>query len=121
LSSGYEEETKRLRAKARRLDRRLEQYLDATVSGGLTREKLQVTALTLAAEQLQVEESLATTTRLIEQQASEGERQRRQSAVRQRLVESWDDLPFRERQAMLREILSRIVVGDDMVELVLQP
>ena len=120
-SSGYAEETKRLRAKARRLDRRLEQYLDAAVSGGLTREKLQATGLTLAAEQLQVEESLLTASRLIEQQASEGERQRRQNAVRERLVESWDQLPLGERQAMLREILSRIVVGDEMVELVLQP
>ena len=120
-SSGYAAETKRLRAKARRLDRRLEQYLDATVRGGLTKEKLQATALALAAEQLQVEESLAITTRLSEQQASEGERERRQAAVRERLIQSWDELPLRERQTMLREILSRIVVGDDMVELVLQP
>jgi hypothetical protein len=84
----------------------------------MPREKLQATGLALAAEQLQVEEALAVSIRLAEQQASEGERHRRQDVVRSRLAESWEDLPVRERQEMLREILSRVVVTDDMVELV---
>ena len=118
--SDYLDETKRLRTKAKRLDRRLEQYLDSAVSGGMPREKLHATALALAAEQLQVEEALAVSIRLAEQQASEGERHRRQDVVRSRLAESWENLPVRERQEMLREILSRIIVTDDMVELVLR-
>jgi len=118
--SDYVEEAKRLRTKARRLDRRLEQYLDAAVNGGLAREKLQATGLALATEQLQVEESLANANRLVEQQASESERRRRQDTIRARLADGWDELSVRERQEMLREILARIVVGDDMVELVLR-
>ena len=37
----HADEVKRLRTKGRRLDRRLEQYLDAAASGGLAREQLQ--------------------------------------------------------------------------------
>lgn len=117
-TSDYADETKRLRTKAKRLDRRLEQYLDSAVSGGIPREKLQATGLALAAEQLQVEESLAATLRLADQQANEGERHRRQEVVRARLADGWNDLPLRERQEMLREILDHIIVADDMVELV---
>jgi hypothetical protein len=84
----------------------------------MPREKLQAIGLALAAEQLQVEESLAVTLRLAEQQASEGERHRRQEAVRARLASRWAELPVRERQEMLREILSQVIVADDMVELV---
>jgi len=84
----------------------------------MPREKLHAIGLALAAEQLQVEESLAVTLRLAEQQASESERHRRQEAVRTRLAGRWEELPVRERQEMLREILSQVIVADDMVELV---
>jgi hypothetical protein len=84
----------------------------------MPREKLQAAGLTLAAEQLQVEESLANATRLVEQQASESERHRHQEATRLRLVQGWDEYSIKERQEMLKEIIARIVVGDDLVELV---
>ena len=117
-AADYVSELKRLRTKSRRLDRRLEQCLDAVVSGGMPREKLQAAGLTLAAEQLQVEESLVNATRLVEQQATESERHRHQETTRHRLVQGWDQYPIKERQEMLKEILARIVVGDDLVELV---
>jgi len=84
----------------------------------MPQEKFHATGLALAAEQLQVEESLAVTIRLAEQQASEKDRHRRQEVVRTRLAGGWDDLPVRQRQEMLREILSQVIVADDMVELV---
>jgi DNA invertase Pin-like site-specific DNA recombinase len=120
-AADYEQETRRLRTKAKRLDRRLEQSLDAAAAGGMPREKLHSTGLALAAEQLQVEESLAAVMRLAEQQASESERHLRQESVRARLTQGWDEFPVRERQEMLREILGRIVVSDDMVDVVFRP
>jgi site-specific DNA recombinase len=119
-ASDHADEVRRLRLKARRLDRRLEQCLDAAASGALARERLQSTALALATEHLQIEESLAQATRLAEQQASESERHRRQEVVRARLTEGWDQFTIRERQTMLREILARVVAGDEVVELVLR-
>ncbi len=114
------EEVKRLKTKARRLDRRLEQVLDAAASGSLDRDKLHSAGLALASELLQVEESLAQANRVAEQQASETERSRRQEVVRSRLVGGWNELSLGERRDMLREILARIVVSDDGVELVIR-
>jgi site-specific DNA recombinase len=112
------EELRRLRTKARRLDRKLEQCLDAAASGGLAREKLQATGLALAMEHLQVEDGLELTSRLAEQQAGEKERLRRHEVLRVRLANGWDEFSLRERREMLREMLARIVVRDDGVELV---
>jgi site-specific DNA recombinase len=117
----FEQEVKRLRTRQRRLDRRLEQSLDAAVAGGMPRDKLHSTGLALAAEQLQVEESLAAAARLAEQHATESERHERQEVVRARLTQTWDDLPIPERQEMLREIMSRVIVSDDLVEVVFRP
>jgi site-specific DNA recombinase len=119
-ASEHANEARRLRSKARRLDRRLEQTLDAAAGGGLPRARLHAVGLALAAEQLQIEENLANAARLAEQQADDRERLRHLETVRARLTAGWDDFTLGERQTMLREILAHVVVGDDMVELVLR-
>jgi hypothetical protein len=35
------------------------------------------------------------------------------AVARSRLVEEWDDLPFEERRALLREVVTGIVVTDE--------
>jgi hypothetical protein len=115
-----EEEIRRLRTKARRLDRRLEQFLDAAVGGNLDREKLQSLGLALATEHSQVEESLAITTRVAEQYSSEGERRRHHEGILKRLREGWSSYTVEARQQLLREAIAKIVVMDDGVELLLR-
>jgi hypothetical protein len=115
-----EEEIRRLKTKARRLDRRLEQYMDAAAGGSLDREKLQSLGMALANEHSQVEETLAETTRVAEQHSSEGERRRRQEDIVRRLRDGWGSFSVEQTQELLREALSRIVVRDDGVELVLR-
>ena len=116
-----EDEIRRLRDKARRLDRRLEQYLDAAASGALNADKLRALGLAVGTEHLQLEEHLAESSRLAQQQATDSERRRRREQVRQRLQQDWDVLQFSERQELLREVLARIVVKDDSIEAVLRP
>ena len=115
------DEIKRLRTKARRLDRQLEQYLDAAASGSLAREKLQSLGLVLASEQAQVEESLALTTRMAEQYANETQRRRHREQLLRRLRDDWDILPQDQKHELLRDLLARIVVNDEGLELVLRP
>jgi site-specific DNA recombinase len=115
-----EEEIRRLRTKARRLDRRLEQYLDAAAGGSMDREKLHSLGLALANEHSQVEDTLVATTREAEQFSSEGERRRQQDDLLRRLRDGWDSCTLEEKQDLLKEAIARIVVTDEGVDLVLR-
>jgi len=113
--------SRRLRARLRRLDRRLEQHLDAVTRGRLSRERFDSLSLALGAEQLALEESLAEAERFAHQQASAAERVRRQERALSRLRNEWDRLPPPQRQALLRELLERLVVRDDGLRALLRP
>jgi site-specific DNA recombinase len=113
--------SRRLRARLRRLDRRLEQHLDAVTRGRLSRERFDSLSLALGAEQLALEEILAEAERFAHQQASADERVRRQERALTRLRNEWDRLPPPQRQALLRELLERVVVRDDGIRALLRP
>jgi site-specific DNA recombinase len=118
--SDVETQVRRLKEKSRRLDRRLEECLDSAVSGRLDQEKLAAAALGIAAEQLQLEERLAEAHRLSEVRESEAKRRREQEQLMRRLRTEWNALAFGERQDLIRELLGRIVVKDDGIEMVLR-
>jgi DNA invertase Pin-like site-specific DNA recombinase len=107
---------KQLREKMRRLDRRLQQHLDAAVVGRIDEERLHSLGLELAGELLAAEEALTERERQAQQQATETERRqhRRDALVRYR--EQWDQLAFAERYDLLRQLLERVVVRDDSIE-----
>jgi site-specific DNA recombinase len=110
----------RLRDRVRRLDKRLEQYLDAAAGGNLNADKLQSAAVAIATEQLQLEDRLLDASRQAQQQASEEERRRGVEKTLRRLREEWDELAFPDKQELLREGVERIIVTDDEVQLVLR-
>jgi site-specific DNA recombinase len=110
----------RLRDRVRRLDKRLEQYLDAATAGNLNAEKLQAAAVAIATEQMHLEDRLLDASRQAQQQASEEERRRAIDKTLRRLREEWDDLEFGDKQELLREGVERIVVTDEDVQLVLR-
>jgi site-specific DNA recombinase len=116
-----EADIRRLRDRARRLDKRLEECLDSAVSGRLNPEKLKTVALGIAGEQLQLEERLVESHRLAQVRASESERRREREQVLRRLRDEWDTLDFGERKDLIRGILDRVVVKDDGIETVLKP
>lgn len=116
-----EAEIRRLRLKARRLDRRLEQYMDSAASGLLNQERLRTLGLALASEQMEVEQRLLQSYRLANEQAGEEERRRSRAQALKRLREEWDGLPFSQRQALLREVLEKVIVKDDGLEMFLRP
>jgi len=116
-----EAQIRRLRDKAKRLDKRLEEYLESAVSGRMNQEKLRSLGLNLASEQLQLEERLMESHKLAELQASEAERRRQHDNVLRRLGEDWGTLAFGERRDLIRTVLDRVVVKDDRIEMVLKP
>jgi len=115
-----ETEIRRLRDRARRLDKKLEQYMDAAVSGKINEDKLRNLGLSLATQQLQLDEKLAESRRAAQQEASEGERRRHREHVLARLRDDWLILSFNERRDLIRDVLERIVVKDDGLETVLR-
>jgi DNA invertase Pin-like site-specific DNA recombinase len=112
---------KQLRDKLRRLDRRLEQYLDAATSGRIDEEKLRALGLEVANQQLATEEALTEGQRRAQQRASEAERRQRIRDGLARCREQWDQLTFGERYELLRELLERVTVRDDGVDVSLRP
>ena len=79
------------------------------------------TGLVLATEHLELEEHLALSNRVTQEQLSEGERRKHQAALVQSLKRDWDALPLHRRQELLREIIARVVIKDDAIETVLRP
>lgn len=116
-----EDDIRRLRDKARRLDKRLEQYMDDAAMGNINREKLRSLGVSLATEQLRVEDHLAQSTRAAQQQATESVRRGHREILHDRLREEWDELDFPDQQELLRELVSRIIVKDDGIETALRP
>jgi hypothetical protein len=107
---------KQFRDKVRRLDRRLEQYLDAAASGRIDEERLRSLGLEVANEQFAAEESMAERQRQAQQQATEAERRQHRREALARCREQWDQLMFPERYDLLRELVERVVVRDDCIE-----
>ncbi len=105
-----------LKDRIRRLDKRLEQYLDAATSGKMPEERLRSLALSVAGQQLQMEEQLSDAQREAQHLATRSERQRLRWEARARLFHEWPGLPFAERRQLLREFLERVAVRDDGLE-----
>ena len=112
---------KQLRDKVRRLDRRLQQYLDAAATGRIDEERLRSLGLEVANEQLAAEEALAEGKRRAQQRATEAERRQRRRDALARCREQWGQLTFPERYDLLRGLLERVVVRDDSIEVRLRP
>jgi site-specific DNA recombinase len=112
---------KQLRDRMRRLDRRLEQFLDAAASGRLNGDRLLSLGVEVASQRLASEEALAERERRAQMRATEAERRQRQRDALARCREQWDQLTFAERYDLLRELLERVVVRDDGIQVSLRP
>jgi DNA invertase Pin-like site-specific DNA recombinase len=108
----------RLRERLKRLDKRLEQYLDAAAGGELESEKLLSAAIAVAAQQLSLEGKIDEAIRHARDMESEEARRKHVLTVLARLTEEWDGIEFQERQDLLNEALERIIITDEEIRLV---
>jgi len=112
---------KQLRDRMRRLDRRLEQFLDAAASGRLNSERLRSLSVEVASQRLASEEDLAERQRRAQMRTTEAERRQHQRDALARCREQWDQLTFPERYELLRQLLERVVVRDEGIQVSLRP
>ncbi len=111
---------RRLRGRLRRLDKRLEEYMNEAARGRLSAQRMRSLSVAVGAEGLSVEESLAEAERFVRQQASAAERQQQKERALARLRDEWDHLAPLEQQALLGELLERVVVWDDSIRILLR-
>jgi len=111
---------RRLRGRLRRLDRRLEKYMNEAARGRLSAERMRSLSVAVAAEGLSLEESLAEAERLVKQQVSAAERKHQKEQALARLTDEWDRLTPLEQQALLGELLERVVVWDDSIRILVR-
>jgi site-specific DNA recombinase len=121
IGGGHQlDDPKRLRTRLRQLDRRLEQYLDAASGGRISPERLRLLSTELAQQQLEVEDALAEVNRRTRERQARTERLQVQQEQIHQLREEWDSLDFPARQVLIRDVLQRVNVKDDGIEVVLR-
>lgn len=114
-------EARRLRSRARQLDRRLEDYMNAAVHGRVTRERMRALGRAAASDRLKVEDALTEVERRAQQHVSVAERREARQWALNQIVQNWDSLPFAQLASLLREAVERIVVSDDDIQVLLRP
>ena len=117
-SAEIESQIKSLRERAKRLNKRLEKHLDAAAAGDLDAEKMRSVCMTIGAEHLRVEQKLADLLRRSDLEESEKEARKERQKKLKTLREQWGELSFEDRQDLLRDVLSKISVRDDGLDLV---
>ena len=117
----WEAQERRLRNRLRQLDRRLDEYLAAAARQRLNRQQLQKLSVATAADRLKLEEEIENVERKIREQADASERRRSRERALATLLDGWATLPIEEKQSLLRELVDRVVVRDDGVQVLLRP
>jgi site-specific DNA recombinase len=117
----WQEKIERLRGRLRQYDRRLDEQVAAAAKGRISREQFRKLGIGTASQRLKLEDELEELERRLQEQTSAGERAYRRRRALAALLDRWDELAFAEKQSLLRELVDRVVVRDEGIELVLRP
>ncbi len=117
----WEEQAERLRTRLKTIDRRFEDQFAAAAKGRVTHEQLQKLSMKSAALRLELEEELEDVERRIEEQTNAGERVRGRQKALATLLDGWPTLGLAEKQSLLREVVDRVVVKDEGIQVVIRP
>jgi len=117
----WDEQANRLRLRLRQLDNRLDDQLSAAAKGRISREQLQKLSTTTAAQRLRQEEELEEVERRIRDQHDASERSRGRQRALASLLDGWSGLAVANKQTLVREVVDRVVVRDEGIQVVLRP
>jgi hypothetical protein len=121
VREAWEKEADRLRVRLRQLDRRLEEQLSAAARGRISKEQLRKLSVATASQRLKLEEELEEIERKLREHADAGERSRGRQRSLAALLDGWGSLSMDERQSLLRELVDRVVVRDEGIQVLLRP
>jgi hypothetical protein len=117
----WQHEATRGQGRLRQLDRRLDEHLSAAAKGRITREQFHKLSVATAAERLSQEDALGEIDRRMQEQADASKRRRGRERALARLLDGWETLPMAEKQSLLRELIARVVVRDEGLQVLLRP
>ena len=112
---------KKGKTRLRQLDRRLDEIISAAAKGRITREQLHTLSVTNTSDRLRLEDGLEEIQRRLQEQADASERTKQRERELARLLDGWKSLAIAEKQLLLRELIDRVVVRDEGVEVILRP
>ncbi len=105
----------------RQLDRRLNEQLTAAGKGRISREQLRKLNVATASNQLKLEEEMEEVQRRLKEHVDAKERSRGRQRTLAALLDGWATLPITEKQSHLRDLVDRVVVRDDGLQMLLRP
>ena len=108
-------------AACRGLQRRLADLLTQAAAGHRRRDGLRDAAHAIVADYQEAEEELAALGRRTAAHVSERQRRQHQERQIERVRHEWDQLPFEEQRALLRDLIEKVIVDEDGVRTVLRP
>jgi site-specific DNA recombinase len=117
----WQEKANRLRGRLRQLDRRLEEQLSAAAKGRINKEQLRKLSMASAADRLRLEEELEEIERRVREQADASDRTRGRQRALAALLDGWSTLPIAEKHSLLGELVGRVVVRDEGIQVLLRP
>jgi site-specific DNA recombinase len=116
----WEQKAERLRNRLRQLDHRIEEQISAAAKGRMSREQLRKLSIATASQQLRLEEELEEIERRLEEHAGATERYHARQRALAYVLDGWATLAIAEKQSLLRDLVDRVVVNDDGIEVVLR-
>jgi len=114
-------EAERLHTRLRQMDRRLDEQLSAAAKGRISKEQLRKLGVATATQRLKLEEELEEIERKLREQATASERSRERQRGLAALLDGWGSLSMDEKQSLLRELVDRVVVRDEGIQVLLRP
>jgi len=117
----WDDKASRLRTRLRQLEHRLDDQLTSAAKGRIAKEQLQQLSMTTAAQLLRLEEELEEVERKVQEQQNATERSHGRRKALAALLDGWGSLAIGERQALVREVVDRVVVHDEGIQVLLCP
>jgi site-specific DNA recombinase len=116
----WQQKAERLRNRLRQLDHRIEEQFSAAAKGRVSREQLRKLSIATATQQLRLEEELDEIERRLQEHAGAAERYHARQRALAYVLDGWPTLPIAEKQSLLRDLVDRVVVNDDVIDVVLR-
>jgi site-specific DNA recombinase len=114
-------ESDRLRNRLRQQDRRMDEQLSAAHKGRISKEQYRKLSIATATQRLKIEESVEEIERRLKEQADASERTRERQRAMAALLDGWTTSTMDEKQALLRDLVDRVVVRDEGIQVIIRP
>ncbi len=121
LIAGLADEGGRLRTHLKMLARRMESHLDAASRGAMTRDQLRTLMGEVARDHTETLDEMDELARRARKSSTQAETRRRRERVVSQIHGAWEGTTASDRQALLREVIDRIVVHDESIKVYLRP